>query len=157
LLAAERKRYSYEQDYAFESDHSPKRNVKKKKSVKFRTVLLIVIGFMLGLTVILRYAYIVENKYQLESMKKELIKIERENQTLKVQLTKLKSLDRIENIATSELGMIEPDIDNIIFIKSPEFSIAMKNGREYEEKAESNDFKPFDVVNKISLIKNIFN
>jgi len=39
LLAAERKRYSYEQDYVFESDHSPKRNVKKKQNVKLKTVL----------------------------------------------------------------------------------------------------------------------
>ena len=157
MLAAERKRYSYEQDYVFESDHSPKRNVKKKQNVKLKTVLLIVVGFVLGLTVILRYAYIVESKYQLESMKKELIKIERENQILKVQLTELKSLDRIESIATSELGMIEPDLDNIIFIKSPEFSLAMQSERKYEKEIERTDFKPFEVINKISFIKNIFN
>ncbi len=157
MLAAERKRYSYEQDYTFESDHSPKRSAKHKQNIKFKTVLLIVIGFLLGLTVILRYAYIVESKYKLESMKKELVKIERENQILKVQLTELKSLDRIESIAKSELGMIEPNLDDIIFIKTPEFSIAMQNDTKYEKENEIPSFKPLKVISNISIINNILN
>ncbi|HHY14003.1 MAG TPA: hypothetical protein GX526_05110, partial [Thermoanaerobacterales bacterium] len=104
-----------------------------------------------------RYAYIVESKYQLESMKKELAKIEETNQSLKIQLSKLKSLDRIESVARTELGMIEPNLDSIIFIKSPDFSLAMQNERKQEKTTREADYGALSVMNKINAIMNIFN
>jgi len=123
VIIAEKKNYSYQHDY------QPKIKVKKGRKIKVRLLLSVFVVFVLGLSVLFRYVYIVESKYQLENMKRELSRIDKENKLLKVKLAELKSLDRIEKIAKSKLGMIEPGVNNFVFIRVPEYSVTSEQGR----------------------------
>ena len=47
--------------------------------------------------------------YKLTEIKAQVAVLEKENQTLRIDIAKLKSTERIEEIATHELGLVLPD------------------------------------------------
>jgi cell division protein FtsL len=59
---------------------------------------------------------IIRSGYELVQMKLQVIKLEKENALLQLDIAKLKSPQRIQSIATVELGMVMPQ--NIYFVES---------------------------------------
>lgn len=59
---------------------------------------------------------IIRSGYELVQMKLQVIKLEKENELLQLDIAKLKSPQRIQRIATVELGMVMPQ--NIYFAES---------------------------------------
>jgi cell division protein FtsL len=59
---------------------------------------------------------IIRSGYELVQMKLQVIKLEKENDLLQLDIAKLKSPQRIQSIATVELGMVMPQ--NIYFVES---------------------------------------
>ncbi len=51
---------------------------------------------------------IIRSGYELVQMKVEVIKLEKENELLQLEIAKLKSPQRIQSIATTQLGMVMP-------------------------------------------------
>lgn len=51
---------------------------------------------------------IIHSGYDLVQMKAQAAQLEKENEALKLDIAKLKSPQRIQQIATSELGMVQP-------------------------------------------------
>lgn len=51
---------------------------------------------------------IIRSGYELVQMKLHVIKLEKENELIKLEIAKLRSPQRIQNIATAELGMVMP-------------------------------------------------
>jgi cell division protein FtsL len=89
-------------------------SIKKKYSVKpdialrvkCLTTAIIVVFVAMFLTACSEA--IIRSGYELVQMKLQVIKLEKENELLKLDIAKLRSPQRIQNIATAELGMVMP-------------------------------------------------
>jgi len=83
---------------------------RQKTSPTARLVLgisLIALVFLTGISFTWLQAYKAQLNYQLNKTKAEIQALQTANQRMEVEIARLKSLDRIENIATSQLGMIK--------------------------------------------------
>jgi cell division protein FtsL len=88
---------------------------------KKRDLLLIFIFVFAALTLLLFYLWQrlgnVELAYKIDSLKKEYSAEQEKNNTLRLQCESLGDLDRILQIATTRLGMVAPQKDEIIITR----------------------------------------
>ena len=95
-----------------------RKKIKKAKNLKIHKVFLI-IAIMLtvgGCVILLNAQMKLKNNYtQISKLEKNLNNIEEENLKLKEQLNKPVDLNKIYDIATNKLGMIENSNDKIIY------------------------------------------
>lgn len=85
-----------------------RKSPKKQQKAQQGYLLMVVLAFILGIVIAARYTHVAVVGYQLNKLNGELALLEKENQQLNVELNQLKSLDRIEKIATTKLGMVSP-------------------------------------------------
>jgi len=89
---------------------SVKKNYSVKPDIALRvkclTTVIIIVFVAMFLTACSEA--IVRSGYELVQMKLQVIKLEKENELLKLDIAKLRSPQRIQNIATAELGMVIP-------------------------------------------------
>ena len=64
---------------------------------------------IIGVGIISQYGRTVYGNYQLDKMRRELILLEEERESLLIQVKRLSSLERIEAIAIHELGLQYPE------------------------------------------------
>lgn len=86
---------------------SPKKsrlNVRLRKQCFMLTALVAVMMFVLTIENVL----VVRSGYQLVQIKKELTVVDRSNEILKLEVARLKTPDRIQKIATEQLGLVLP-------------------------------------------------
>ena len=76
-----------------------------------RLVIIALLAFLL----LSRYAFLSESQYRLNNLQSEIQNIEFQNERLRVEIAKLKSVARIEDIAKNKLNMKEPGNQQIIF------------------------------------------
>jgi cell division protein FtsL len=74
--------------------------------VKCLTTVIIIVFVTMFLTACSEA--IIRSGYELVQMKLQVIKLEKENELIKLDIAKLRSPQRIQNIATNELGMVMP-------------------------------------------------
>ena len=114
-MLAQRKEVSWD-------NHEQYRETKLKKSIKVqkqnknlndalrsRCIVLFVIVSILAGFFILRSGVAATNAYHLNQLKNQSTKLETENARLHLEIAHLKSPERIQSIATKDLGMILPD------------------------------------------------
>ena len=58
--------------------------------------------------------------YEILGLQQELTRLERETARLKLEVSRMESLDRIEQVARTELGMAAPDEVRAVLINTPE-------------------------------------
>ena len=86
---------------------------------EFLTYSVCVFLFITGvLFYIWPYINILNINYKFEKLLKERAKLVQSNKLLKIEMASLKSLDRVENIATTQLGLSFPQDGQIVIIKS---------------------------------------
>lgn len=66
-----------------------------------------------------RHAQIAQMAYQVGDLQKEIRQVEEENVRLRAQASELRSLSRIEEIATTKLGMIKPGEIQVAMVEMP--------------------------------------
>ncbi|WP_078809022.1 septum formation initiator family protein [Selenihalanaerobacter shriftii] len=99
--------------------NTKKKRVRKQRSNKQKNnsnTLLFMSGYALIILIIVIFGILYINKYvemnkinlQMNQVQSKIKDLEEEKQKLKLNLSQYKSLDRIENIAKVELGMVEP-------------------------------------------------
>lgn len=81
-----------------------------------RIFLRIVLVAALCMTVLYRYAVILESSDQIENLKTEITAIEATNQSLQAKIDRGLELGTLEEYATGQLGMIRPDGSQIFYI-----------------------------------------
>jgi len=99
-----------------------KKVITGKKGVAPRRVAVIatiVLGFAALLSLTSMYASMAMTGYKIATLKQEINTMQTENKRLELKLHRLKSLDRIEQIATTKLGMTKPDKFAYIVIDKP--------------------------------------
>ncbi|NPV26570.1 MAG: septum formation initiator family protein [Firmicutes bacterium] len=91
---------------------TPQRRAKlthrRKVGLKVLLVGAVLSGFVFGLVLTFYYLYSVRLGYQVVALQNEIASIKKENAYLELEVARLKSLDRIEQVATTRLGMVKP-------------------------------------------------
>lgn len=86
------------------------------EAVLFCALMLLMI--ITGVGLIGMYGKVVAVNYQVEQSNRELAKLVEENEYLSIEVKKLSSLERIENIAINELGLQYPEQRQWLFLSS---------------------------------------
>lgn len=81
-------------------------------SIAFRIMLVVA----LCMTVLYRYASILESSTQIDALTAEITAIEAKNQALQAKIDRSLELGALEEYATSHLGMIRPDGSQMFYI-----------------------------------------
>lgn len=77
-------------------------------SIKRNYMLFVLLIAVAAMLVTIQNEMLVRAGYDLVEMKGQMAKMEKENELLRLDIAKLKSPDRIQQIATKQLGMIVP-------------------------------------------------
>ncbi len=77
---------------------------------------LLVSVFLLCLALIYVNALTVSVGYQAEALRMQLTDLEQERQYLRSGLERVASLERVERVAVSELGMVRPTREDVIYV-----------------------------------------
>jgi len=81
---------------------------KVNKSLRSKCLILAATLAVMAMAVTLQSEFIVRSGYTLVQLKAQAAKLEKENELLRLDIAKLKSPQRIQQIATSQLGMVMP-------------------------------------------------
>ncbi|AEF17090.1 MULTISPECIES: cell division protein FtsL [Thermoanaerobacterium] len=103
-------------DYDLKPYYEENKGKKTKKNKKLKNLAVIVFVGFLSLTVLFRYALIYQKSVALSSVEAKASEIEKLNQQLEVQIASMSDLQRIEEIAKNQLGMVEPDKGQIVYM-----------------------------------------
>ncbi|SMB94301.1 cell division protein FtsL [Thermanaeromonas toyohensis ToBE] len=82
---------------------------------KIAAVGLIFLAFALGLTWTIQSVLLVLKGYELARIKKEIFTLQQANQRLELEVARLKSPERVAELATTKLGMIKPAPQDVQF------------------------------------------
>lgn len=72
-------------------------------------VLGLAVAVLSGVILVSRYGAVTRTGYQVAELQADLTSLRAENERLKMEVDRLLSLDRVERIATTRLGMIRPE------------------------------------------------
>lgn len=115
LVAPKYTDYTYEPTIAV-----PKRKKQNNKHVssklKYAIISLIVLAFGIGLALTSRAALYYSQGYEITRLNREIESLQTDNERLKLEIEQLCSLDRVENMALTELGMVKPSKEDIKFL-----------------------------------------
>jgi cell division protein FtsL len=77
-------------------------------SLRKQFLQLVLLAAALAMLITVHSSVMVQAGYDLVEMKAQAAKLERDNELLRLEIAKLKSPQRIQQIATSQLGMVTP-------------------------------------------------
>lgn len=105
LVQKKQEVYVYDPEVA-----SPVPKIVRKADKQFRVkcLILVSIAMLIAAVTTLQRAAIVQAGYDLVKVKSQVAQMEKENELLRLEIAKLKSPQRIEEIAIKELGMVIP-------------------------------------------------
>lgn len=122
MLAALPQELAYEVKTANNSAPAPKgRNLEKIQSkTKRKLALLVLLVLAAGFSMTFLATQTVIKGYQVENIKKEINTLQRENERLQLEVARLKTPERIAEVATVRLGMVEPQTSQFYYIPGSE-------------------------------------
>jgi cell division protein FtsL len=84
---------------------------------KFLACIIFITCFLIGLLLYLwPHMQLLQNGFQYSRLSTYRERLSEENRALRLELSSLKSLDRVERIARGELGMITPGDKQIVYV-----------------------------------------
>ena len=105
--------------YRPEEPPPPKKEPRKKvfrKNHRLALIGLVIAGFLVGVAITVFCAQTIALGYQITHLEEELALLRVENNSLDQEIQRLTSLERIEYLAANELGMIKPDVNNVLVV-----------------------------------------
>lgn len=87
---------------------SAKQLPRQNASLRVKCFLMVALVAVAAMFVTVRSETIIRAGYQLVQTKAQVAKMDKENEALRLEIAKLKSPQRIQYIATSQLGMVVP-------------------------------------------------
>ncbi|MCX7780027.1 MAG: cell division protein FtsL [Negativicutes bacterium] len=87
---------------------APRTILRARPEPRLKCLITIAVIAVMAMLVTLQSASIVKAGYELVQIKAQMAKMEKENEQLRLDIAKMKSPQRIQAIATQELGMIVP-------------------------------------------------
>lgn len=104
----------------------------KRLKNKLKIIRNISLVFIVGVTIVGRYGKIYSMQRELNGLNKQISDINKDNESLKVELLKYNNLSLIEEIATTKLKMVKPTKADIIYVDMTKE--AMKSGEDGKKK-----------------------
>lgn len=94
-----------------------KLKIKNKKNMKMKLAIIrnIVLVFIIGITLIGRYSSIYNMQQQLNKTQNEITDLNRQNDSLKVELVKENDVQQIQDTAVTKLNMVQPDKNAVTY------------------------------------------
>ncbi len=105
----------------------PKKSLRARKRTRVyrlprreRLVLtgLVLLAFCAAILIVYFSAQVLIAGYQLNKLKKEINDLNIQTQAMTEDLARLTSLERVEKVATTKMGMIKPDTSRMILVKT---------------------------------------
>jgi cell division protein FtsL len=84
-----------------------------RRAKKVKLFCIVTIIFLLSLVTVAQYSSLVILNYRLSSARIELAAILDSSRTLELEVARLSSVGRIDQIAREELGMVDPEIEQL--------------------------------------------
>ena len=84
-----------------------------RKIKKFRLLTIFTFSFLLCLVVVGQYSSLVILNYQLSAAREELAVVQSASRELELEVGRLSTIGRIDQIAREELGMVEPELNQL--------------------------------------------
>ena len=91
---------------------------KARRLKKLKLITIAMTCFALSLVVVAQYSALVVMNYNLSEARAELSSIRASNREYEVKAAQLGAVNRIDQIAREELGMVEPEMGQLIFINA---------------------------------------
>jgi len=90
---------------------------------------LALLVFCAGVFIVFFYAQMVITGYQIHKLQREAASLDMQVRDLSVDLARLSSLERVEMVATTRLGMVRPDLKTMVAVRTePEKEITSGGG-----------------------------
>lgn len=137
-LITAKSQFAYEQFQALTPRKEHKINVKKAKRRAYGfhkfCGLMLMGAFVLGICLLAEHALVISKGYNINIIKKEIASLKTANERLELSMAQLKSLNRVENIAITKLGMIEPSDSTTEFMDIRQHAIPVPSQSKIEIK-----------------------
>lgn len=110
MLASKKQDWAVSREYALETQvrRQPRKYVCLDVELRKKCCAFVVLLLLLAGIATLQSERIVSNGYQYVQLQNELRDVEQKNEKLRVEIARLKSLERIQTIAKNDLGMNTP-------------------------------------------------
>jgi cell division protein FtsL len=95
------------------------RKVKKTNTdlrAKLKVIAMIGMIFVFSFLTISRFTVIISMSADVRGIKKEITKIQKENENIKVELATMDNIKKIEDYAVNKYGMVVPERNQIVYI-----------------------------------------
>ncbi len=83
---------------------------------KLKLVGMVFCCFLLALAVVVQYSRVVGTTREISGREREIAQIQDNNRRLQLEVSRLSSLQRIEEIAVNELGMRRPESGQVVIV-----------------------------------------
>lgn len=108
----------------------PKRGLsptKPKERIRARAAFvgLAILAFVVALTWTVQSVLLLLKGYELARLQKEILNLKQANQQLELEVTRLKSPERVAKLATTRLGMVKPQAKDVQFSAVPSREVQM--------------------------------
>ena len=120
------------------NDPKKKAGISKKEQAQRRSLLCsVLVVFALLLVISYRNSLITEEFQSIQNLKSELSSIEKENKQLEISIEGSLNLNKIEKIASEQLGMQKQTVDQTIYTELPKEDYVEAGIEEEQEENES--------------------
>lgn len=141
-LAPKRKPYSPNKNEELErkrkeEEQKRKQLIKLRSAQKAKAMKTIAVAFIVGIVLIMRYSAVYNLQKNLTSIKTEMHNLNMENENLKVVLYKASNIEQIEKTAKSQLHMVTPNNNQVVYSQSTKDYFAKNTEENVENTKES--------------------
>lgn len=116
IVAQEKPNYTYTEQPVSAPPPRERRGPSEDRRWCGAMTILLLVSLVLGIGVSFYNAQVVKVGYDLTTLKQEIARLDAENQNLEAALGRLDSLERVETVATTKLGMVPPSERNVMYV-----------------------------------------
>lgn len=138
---------SYYNKKALNDERIKKERLKLKMKARVRAVGIILLIFALACTILYRNVVIIESATEAQNLENKLTSLQATNTKLDYELKKEVDLKKIEELATTKLGMKRPDKNQTVYV-----DVTQKNYAELSTKPVKDEFSGTYSVIKQNII-----
>lgn len=135
MLVAKKEMYSYVDEKQHKPLRKNKKNTKSNAAIKVKLFASALMLLCVCLSVLLRYAYITQIKFDVSQLDREITNLQSEKQDLLLELDKIKESGMIEFEAQSKLGMVYPSDEQVVYVSLNNIDEKNVNEDSVEEKS----------------------
>ncbi|MGF7058804.1 hypothetical protein [Brassicibacter mesophilus] len=135
MLVAKKEMYSYVDEKQHKPLRKNKKNTKSNTAIKVKLFASALMLLCVCLSVLLRYAYITQIKFDVSQLDREITNLQSEKQDLLLELDKIKESGMIEFEAQSKLGMVYPSDEQVVYVSLNNIDEKNVNEDSVEEKS----------------------